>query len=223
MTINDEQFKTIVSESRNIRQALIKMGLKPKGGNYKIFVNRCLSLNISLPKEELFIPQKISQKEIRETTPDFKIIDLCSTLFSRRRVLVTLGLYSETGTNVRWIDAKIKQLNINIDHWTGMAHLIGKTHDWSTPIPIEEMLVNDRHQTHTSSLKKRILKSNLLKYECAICSISSWLNETLSLHLDHIDGNNSNNVITNLRLLCPNCHSQTPTYAGKNKGKNKPK
>ena len=41
--------------------------------------------------------------------------------------------------------------------------------------------------------------------------------EVLSLHLDHINGNNLDHRIENLRLLCPNCHSQTSTYSGKNK------
>ena len=66
-------------------------------------------------------------------------------------------------------------------------------------------------------LKKRIIKEGLLNYQCAICNIDSWLNKSLSLHLDHINGDNTNNDLSNLRFLCPNCHSQTDTYCGKNK------
>jgi hypothetical protein len=54
-------------------------------------------------------------------------------------------------------------------------------------------------------------------YQCSICDISEWNNTKLSLHLDHIDGNSDNNSILNLRLLCPNCHSQTDTFSGRNK------
>lgn len=55
--------------------------------------------------------------------------------------------------------------------------------------------------------------------KCSECGISNiWNNKELKLQLDHIDGDRQNNSINNLRLLCPNCHSQTETYAGRNNG-----
>ena len=53
-------------------------------------------------------------------------------------------------------------------------------------------------------------------YRCAICNIKDWCDQPLTLHLDHIDGNNDNEKRENLRYTCPNCHSQTRTYCGKN-------
>ena len=66
-------------------------------------------------------------------------------------------------------------------------------------------------------LKKRVLQEKLLDEICAICgSGPKWNNNVLTLQLDHINGHNSDNRIENLRILCPNCHSQTDTYGGKN-------
>jgi hypothetical protein len=66
-------------------------------------------------------------------------------------------------------------------------------------------------------IKKYII--SVRGYKCEECGISEWNNKPITLECDHIDGNNSNNHISNLRLICPNCHSQTPTYKAKNKGK----
>lgn len=65
-------------------------------------------------------------------------------------------------------------------------------------------------------IKNRIIKKNLLEYKCCECgNIGEWNGKVLSLHLDHENGINNDNRLENLRFLCPNCHSQTPTYAGK--------
>jgi hypothetical protein len=55
-------------------------------------------------------------------------------------------------------------------------------------------------------------------YKCSCCGITEWNNNPISLEIDHIDGNPYNDNPTNLRFICPNCHSQTSTYRAKNKG-----
>ena len=57
------------------------------------------------------------------------------------------------------------------------------------------------------------------KEGCWTCGINKWNNKPLVLELEHIDGDSNNNTEDNLSLLCPNCHSQTDTYKGKNRGK----
>lgn len=63
------------------------------------------------------------------------------------------------------------------------------------------------------------LQVDLHGNKCRICEIDNeWNGKPLSLHLDHIDGNSDNDSIENHRLLCPNCHTQTPTYGSKGFG-----
>jgi Zn finger protein HypA/HybF involved in hydrogenase expression len=80
-----------------------------------------------------------------------------------------------------------------------------------------KMAKNLEELTSTNAVKNRIIKENLLEYKCDKCDIDEWLGNIITLHLDHIDGNNKNNTLSNLRFLCPNCHSQTDTYCGRNK------
>lgn len=83
---------------------------------------------------------------------------------------------------------------------------------------LECILVEDTKYTNMSRLKKRLIAANLIEYKCSKCGNSGeWMGEELILQLDHINGNNRDNRIENLRFLCPNCHSQTETFCGKNK------
>lgn len=75
-------------------------------------------------------------------------------------------------------------------------------------------------QSDTINLKRQSIRRKVIleqNNKCFICEIFEWQNKPISLQLDHIDGNKFNNERQNLRALCPNCHSQTETFAGKNR------
>lgn len=80
---------------------------------------------------------------------------------------------------------------------------------------LDDILVeNSKYGSH--HLKNKLISQNILKNECSICKNNGeWFGQKLSLQLDHINGINNDNRLENLRLLCPNCHSQTETFSGK--------
>ncbi len=113
----------------------------------------------------------------------------------------------------------IDKLHLDTAHWTGRGHLRGKTHDWARKMPLAQILVkNSPYFGGTFKLKAKLLRENRLDLCCSQCGIKEWRARRLEMHLDHVNGNRQDNRLENLRLLCPNCHSQTETYCGKNKG-----
>lgn len=92
-------------------------------------------------------------------------------------------------------------------------------HPWAkAPIDDSKVFVECSTYNNRYYIKKRLLKLGWT-YKCSIaaCPITdSWLGKPVSLHLDHINGVHNDNRLENLRFLCPACHTQTETYAGKN-------
>jgi len=70
--------------------------------------------------------------------------------------------------------------------------------------------------TERKSIKKYLSEDR--GYSCSVCGLAEWNNKHIVLQLDHIDGNAGNNKPENLRLICPNCHSQTEYFSGSNRG-----
>jgi hypothetical protein len=81
-------------------------------------------------------------------------------------------------------------------------------------MPIDKLLSGVRSRGH---LKGRLLKAGLKSNECERCGINTWLGMPLSLALHHVNGDKHDNRLVNLQLLCPNCHSQTDNFAGRNR------
>lgn len=88
---------------------------------------------------------------------------------------------------------------------------------------MEEVLVENSYYSR-ADLKKRLVSEGIKRYacegkDCPLFSIEqpSWAGKSITLHIDHLNGVSIDNRLENLRFLCPNCHSQTETYCGKNR------
>ena len=148
--------------------------------------------------------KKISKEKLEEIVSNSKTI---------AEVMRKLGYTANRGNSYKPFKKYLQENNIDFSHFLGKSNGLAKNEIFT----LDEILVKDSKYTNMSSLKKRVLKNNLIEYKCAICGISEWMNKELILQLDHINGDNRDNRISNLRLLCPNCHSQTETYCRKNK------
>lgn len=154
-------------------------------------------------------------RQIKYKWTDEELIAAVKEATSIRQLLLKLNLVGNGGNYIA-IPKRIKELGLDISHFLGRGHLKGKTHNWAPNRELDDVLVENSTYVCTYSLKNRLINEQLLQEICSICGLTEWCNTKLSLQLDHINGKRTDNRIENLRLLCPNCHSQTDTFAGRN-------
>lgn len=122
-----------------------------------------------------------------------------------------LDFCSQVGINPsRSLNQKIhyqaSKLGLDLSHWSRRTR------------KLEDCLLNKAPIT-SSQLKPQLWEAGLKPKQCEICGLTEWCGKPAPLALDHINGNNADNRLENLRILCHNCHAQTDTYAGRNKGR----
>ena len=119
-----------------------------------------------------------------------------------------LGYQTSHGHNYEIVQSRLDKYHISTDHFCQKQN--------SKRLSDEEIFCKNSEASQ-SALRKRYLNLEDIDYKCASCGIEPfWNGLPLTLQLDHVDGDNKNNLQDNLRWLCPNCHSQTKTFAGKN-------
>jgi 5-methylcytosine-specific restriction endonuclease McrA len=129
---------------------------------------------------------------------------------SIRQVLIALGL-RPAGGNYAQIASAIAEQGLSTDHFSGRRWNHGRS--FGPRQPIEALLVSTTVSSYR--LKHRLIKESIVQPVCSHCKQTTWMGGAIPLELDHIAGCRSNIQLTNLRLLCPNCHALTPTYRSK--------
>jgi hypothetical protein len=144
---------------------------------------------------------------------EIQLVDAVANSTSYAGVLRSLNL-KPTGGNYSQIKKYIKEYRLEINHFTGQAHNAGKVRPefWTD---VTKKLTKDSNW-NTNQLRKQLIRAGIFNHQCNMCKNTEWLGSPIPLELDHIDGDRTNNLLENLRVLCPNCHSLTPTYRGKN-------
>lgn len=133
---------------------------------------------------------------------------IVSSSISKRECLIKLGL-SPYGGNYRVLDKYINLFNIDTSHFLGQGWNVNNSPADIKPI---EKYFNNEIPITSYKLKNRILKDGIKPYKCERCNLETWNDEPIPLELHHKNGNNKDNRLKNLELLCPNCHALTENY-----------
>ena len=103
------------------------------------------------------------------------------------------------------------QFNLDKSHFSGKGWSFGKKRAaLNRGKSLDVILVENSEYTNTNCLRKRLLKEKRKEFKCEKCLNTAWNGEPIALELEHSYGVNTDNRIENLKLLCPNCHAQTP-------------
>ncbi|WP_229399505.1 HNH endonuclease signature motif containing protein [Micromonospora okii] len=144
-----------------------------------------------------------------------KLTAAAAQAHSVTEVMRLLGVRVSGGSHAH-ISRQLKRFGIDTSHFTGQAHNRGKR-GVGPRVPASALLTRrpEGARRVAGARLKRALAFIGLPEECEACGIGPvWQGAALTLHVDHINGDFLDNRPRNLRLLCPNCHSQTATYAG---------
>lgn len=147
------------------------------------------------------------------TWSDEDFIELVRTSSNYSEMLISLGLTPYGGGSTKILKERINNLHCSTEHFKLQAYNASA----SIRRPIDSILVKNSEYKSIATLKRRLVREGKLPYRCDVCGISEWNGLPISLQLDHINGINNDHRLDNLRFICPNCHSQTTTYAGKNR------
>jgi Zn finger protein HypA/HybF involved in hydrogenase expression len=131
-------------------------------------------------------------------------------------ILQHFGLQNKGG-NHNTVRRRIVADGLDISH-IPLGRGSNKNRSFGPRRSLKELLVknSDYRGRH---LKKRLIQSNTIPHKCADCGLGpKWRGKKLVLQLEHKNGDSRDNRLKNLCLLCPNCHSQTSTFAGRNSG-----
>lgn len=213
-----EDFEKAIETCDTIRDVLLTLKLNATGGNYIVFYRTAAKFGIDVSRFRH--PGKNDNspnRTIRNSISDQRFKESVKKHQSYMSILKSFELNINSGTNNKWVRDKISQLKLNTSHFTGQGHLKGKTHDWGQPTPLKDILVENSDYSGSNNLKKRLFKAGLLEKQCVECGLmDTWNGKPITLQIDHINGVNNDNRIENLRILCPNCHSQTETFCSRN-------
>ena len=152
----------------------------------------------------------------RRTWSDDQLCEAVRSSLSMAEAIRKLGLRCENGgSNFSRIKEHIKRLGIDTSHMLGKGANIAGRHKGGPKARHWRIVLRNGKRERSGTLRRAFTESGA-EYRCVICGQEpKWNGKELTLQIDHKNGNRMDNRPSNLRYLCPNCHSQTPTWGRK--------
>ena len=197
----DDDLRAAAAGANSVADVCRALGIQPKGGNYQVVWRHLKRLQLDVARPRPRVDDEAFARAVAESR-------------SLAEVAGRIGVGNHSRIRVR-----INRLGLDASHFRGQGWRLGSRVPVKPARPLSEVLVEDSYMSATAGLRQRLIGEGLKEYRCEVCGLTEWNGVPIPLELDHINGRRDDNRIENLRLICPNCHAQTPTYRGRNIGR----
>ena len=202
-----DELLALIKDTRSKSEALQKLGVSPRNSQAMKWLRNFIKTNeVDISHHSMGVP--LSTRYSREDIVDMVNQSICWT-----GLMGMMGIRF-VGSNIHTVKKLVEYYKIPTDHFDSKkAAIINRPPNKRT----YNEIFCENSTVQRSTLKERIIVDKLLPYVCNVCfNNGTWNGKQLVLHIEHKNGVNNDNRLDNLCFLCPNCHSQTSTYAGRN-------
>ena len=220
----EDDVRDAVAVATSLNAVFTRLGLAPGGSQWLVIRSLILergwsTAHWSMPLRRAGADEeKKAMSEFREVLARTDLTEALQSCRTKAEVIRSLG-FEPTRTSYRILRAAMRTAELPAEGFEAAHEAMRRAARPRHRMRLDQILVANSTYRSVATLKRRLVDEGILAPECAFCGIDTWRGMPLSLHLDHINGIRNDHRLGNLRLLCPNCHSQTETFAGRNKGR----